>query len=70
MISISGIIVACIGAVLVINMFLGFISLTYYKILFPLGIFLSVVGLSLIIIPGYRSIKEITSRGRNDQKRA
>lgn len=67
--SLSGVVITCIGMVLVLDIFFDLISFTHYKIFFPLGIFLSIIGLALIIIPGYKSIKEITIRAKNDQKR-
>jgi len=60
--SILGIAFSCIGVVLVVNIFWGFLSLTHYKIFLFFGFFLSVIGLALIIVAGYRSIKDITSR--------
>lgn len=60
--SILGILVSCIGIVLVVDILWGFIVFTHYKIFFSLGIFLSIIGLALIIVSGYKSIKDISSR--------
>jgi TM2 domain-containing membrane protein YozV len=59
--SLLGLLISCVGIVLVIDILLGFIVIPHYKIFFSLGIFFSIIGLALIIISGYRSIKDITS---------
>jgi uncharacterized protein (DUF983 family) len=60
--SLLGVLFICIGIVLVVDILWGFVVFTHYKIFFSLGVFLSIIGLALIIISGCRSIKDITSR--------
>jgi hypothetical protein len=60
--SLLGIVFSCVGIVIIVNIFLGLLIPAHYKIFLYLGFFLSVIGLALIIVPGYRSIKDITSR--------
>ncbi|MDD5454576.1 MAG: hypothetical protein PHW62_03660 [Candidatus Ratteibacteria bacterium] len=62
--SVSGILVACIGTILVTNIFLRWLSFPNYKIFLFLGFLLAAIGLALIIIPGYRSIKDITASNK------
>ncbi len=67
--SLLGVLISCIGIVLVVDILWGFITLTHYKIFFSLGIFLSIIGLALIIISGYKSIKDITSKVEHVKER-
>ena len=62
--SLLGVVINCIGVVLVLDILWGFIRVSHYKIFLSLGILLSIIGLVLIIISGYRSIKDITSSKR------
>jgi uncharacterized membrane protein len=66
--SLLGIVVSCVGIVLVVDILWGLVAFTHYKISFFLGVFLSITGLALIIISGYKSIKDITSRSNGKQK--
>lgn len=67
LVSLGGVIIACIGAVFIVNILWELAVPVHYKFFFSLGIFLSIIGLALIIISGYKSIKDITSRGKNVQ---
>ena len=62
--SLLGALLSSVGMIFVLCIFLGLIPpiLNNYKIFFPLGVSLAVIGLILIIVCGYRSIKDITSR--------
>jgi TM2 domain-containing membrane protein YozV len=65
--SLLGALLSSVGMVFVLCIFLGLIApiLTRYKIFFPLGVSLSVIGLILIIVSGFRSIKDISSRSKD-----
>lgn len=68
--SLLGALLSSVGMIFVLCILLGLITpiLNHYKIFFPLGIFLAVIGLILIILSGYRSIKDISSRVKDIEK--
>ena len=67
--SILGIILSSVGVVLAVGILWGLIIRTNYKIFFSLGIFLSIIGFALIIVPGYLSIRDIKSKARITPKK-
>jgi len=62
--SILGIVFSCIGIVLVGNTLLGFLSPSRPNVFLHIGFLLSAIGLTLILVLGYISIKDITSRNK------
>jgi len=62
--SILGIVFICIGTVFIADALFGFLAPSRYGILLFAGFSISATGLALIIVMGYKSIKDITSRNR------
>ncbi len=60
--SILGIVFIFVGTALAADIFWDFLSPSRPQIFF--GFLLSAIGLALIIVQGYRSIKDVTSRNK------